>query len=132
MKVLGLFSFIFLFISSCKTGKVALGKNERGCYYAMYKYKAVNTDSVTVFGRIRAEYSDTPPAVLTIDGNVHYVSQAGTYKARLGHGRHSLTALGMMYNTLKLPSMSLTAGDSIRIDFFLTASKETVCDGEGL
>src|SRR5688572_25024421 len=94
-------------IFSCKTDKMLTGKNERGSYYVMFKYKAVNKDSVTVFGRVRTEHSDSPPAALTIDGNIYHINQSGNYRMGLDHGKHGLTALSMGYNELKMPSLSL-------------------------
>lgn len=111
-------------IASCKMDSVIIGKNDRGCYYAMYKHKAKVKDSAIIYGRIRTEEFDFPTAVLFIKDSMYIVDTLGSYKIKLQQGKYNLTVSTMSDNVMGLRSLALNPGDSIRIDFFLTPSTD--------
>ena len=123
------FSLIFIsLIAGCKTDSVIIGKNDRGSYYAMYKYKSTDKDSALIYGRIRTEESDFPLGVLFTNDSMYITDSLGSYKIKLQHGKYNLSASALLsYNAIKLRSLQLHTGDSLRIDFFLTTDTTNYC-----
>lgn len=112
------------FLAGCRIDGVIIGKNDRGCYYAMYKYKSADKDSVTIYGKIRSEEFDYPAAVLFVRDSMYIIDKPGGYKIRLKPGKYTVTASTMSDNTMMLKSLNLHPGDSVRVDFFLTQNTD--------
>lgn len=129
MKAVFLLLVVSLFITAgCKTSsQLQLGKNEKGCYYAVYRLHSLSSDSISVSGRIRTELSDSSGGAVLVNGKMHPADPLGNYRLSLPAGKYTLVGVAMPFYRMVVP-LSLSRGDSIKLDFYLKVNNEPIID----
>ncbi|MFC6100875.1 hypothetical protein [Olivibacter domesticus] len=132
MKRFLLFLTILLLFLACRSAREMSGNSDLGCTYQLQRLKATSSDSALIFGKILLlkDPSDTDnfEKVVRIDDQVFKTNIYGVYRIKLAPGIYHITGVAMSYNPMEIPNVHLQQGDSIKINFAITANTEPLHD----